>query len=108
MKAAALAVMAGLLLGGCSKIAASQYRMAMEYRVRDYQSAREAARARGDLLGVCTYSGLVAAAYAEAKDAANAEAWLARRREDCALAREALGLRPNKPSSRPGRPASGS
>jgi hypothetical protein len=92
MKVIPFAVAAGMLLAGCNQIATAQYREAMEYKIKGYEAAHETARARGDFLGMCTYAGLTAAAYTDARDPANAGAWAARRKEDCAMARTALDL----------------
>ena len=91
MKTISFVPLMGMLLVGCGQLAGAQYREALEYKIKDAQQAYETARAKGDALGMCTYSGLTAAAYADARDTPNSDAWRARRREDCVLAHTAVG-----------------
>lgn len=74
---------------GCSRLAQAQFRAAQDARVKDTLASYEQARSRRDLVGQCVSAGVVAISYQGAGDQANASAWNARRREDCAAARAA-------------------
>jgi hypothetical protein len=86
-----IAGLLAVLAPGCARLASGQQQLAQQARIKDAVSAYEAARAGADALTVCVRAGIVAAAYADARDAPNQQAWTARRREDCARAYAAMG-----------------
>ena len=79
----------GLLCAGCGQVADAQAKLVETLRVRDaigdYQKASRP-------LDRCVRAKLVAAAYADAKDVAETEAWSAREHEDCQAAAAAQGV----------------
>jgi len=93
MKPAAVIALA-LLCAGCDRIAEGQARRIGDLQVREATQGYEAARNRGDPLGLCVKAKLVAIAYADTKDPTNASAWKAREAQDCKAAMEALHVAP--------------
>ena len=79
------------LCAGCAPAMKAQMEMVDTLRVKDAVTAYEAARTTTPL-DRCVKAKLVAIAYADAKDSANASAWRAREREDCQAAIAALGV----------------
>ena len=84
-------VAVGLIGGGCSQAVEAQQRSIDNLRVRDAVSAYEQARNGGFPLDRCVKAKLVAIAYEDARDPANASAWRAREKEDCDAAVAGLG-----------------
>lgn len=88
----ALAIVATLGLAGCAQVMEGQTRSLNTLRVQDALSGYERARRNVDPMDMCVKAKMVAIAYADARDAANSEAWRAREREDCAAVMAAYGL----------------
>jgi hypothetical protein len=88
-RAAILAI--GLICAGCGQVADAQGQLVETLRVRSAVSDYEKANAPLDR---CVKAKLVAAAYSDAKDVAEARAWEAREHEDCRQAASALGAKP--------------
>jgi len=86
MKGAAIFAV-GLLCAGCGQVADAQGKLVQTLRVRDAIGDYEKARAPVDR---CVKAKLVAAAYSDAKDVAETEAWQARTQADCREAAAAL------------------
>jgi len=84
MKGAAI-IAIGLFCAGCGQVADAQGKLVQTLRVRDAVGDYERARTPLDR---CVKAKLVAAAYSDAKDVAETEAWEARTQADC---REAAG-----------------
>ncbi|MDP3298685.1 MAG: hypothetical protein Q8M38_01135 [Phenylobacterium sp.] len=78
-------------LAGCAPVMKAQTAMIADLGVKDALAGYERARSGGDPLDQCVKAKLVAIAYEEAHDPANAGAWRAREREDCQSAFAALG-----------------
>jgi hypothetical protein len=78
----------GLLCAGCGQVADAQAKLVESLRIKDaigeYEKASRA-------LDRCVKAKMVAAAYADAKDVAETQAWSAREHEDCQAAAAALG-----------------
>jgi hypothetical protein len=78
-------------LGGCRgettdhKVQAYRQQQASQM-VADYEQARS----RRDMLAMCVKGNQVSAAYRDAKDPADAEAWKAKAAEDCRVAHDLL------------------
>lgn len=77
---------AALAMPGCARVAQGQQQLAQQAQIKDAVSAYERARTGGDALQICVDAGMVANAYADARDLPNQQAWAARRREDCGRA----------------------
>jgi hypothetical protein len=83
-----------LVLAGCRPALQAQGRLVADLQVQDATKAYEAAQRSGDPLDLCVKAKLVAVAYEDARETANATAWRAREREACRLALDAMGVRP--------------
>jgi len=92
-------VSTAVLLAGCAQIMEGQARNLSTMRVQEAVSGYETARRKANPLDMCVKARLVAIAYADAKEAGNAEAWKAREREDCAAATAAMGIQ--RPGAEP-------
>jgi hypothetical protein len=77
----------GLLCAGCGQVADAQAKLVENLRIKDAIGDYEKATAPLDR---CVKAKLVAAAYADAKDAAETDAWSAREHEDCQAAATAM------------------
>jgi hypothetical protein len=86
----AAGVVAGLLCAGCGQVADAQGKLVETLKIKDATSDYEKATKPLDR---CVKAKLVAAAYTDAKDAAETLAWEAREQEDCRLAAAAAGVR---------------
>ena len=89
MRGAAI-LFVGLFCAGCGQVADAQAKLLDTLRVKDAISDYEKAGKSGDLLDECVKAKLVAGAYADARDSADSQAWLARSQEDCRLAATSL------------------
>jgi len=78
----------GLLCAGCGQVADAQANLLHTIRIKDAVGDYEKARAPLDR---CVKAKLVVAAYSEAHDSAETEAWTARENEDCRAAASAMG-----------------
>jgi hypothetical protein len=87
-----------LFLTGCGQVADAQTQLVRTLRVRaaigDYEKSRAA-------LDRCVKAKMVAAAYADAKDVAETQAWQAREHEDCRVAAAGLGVAPPSGAAKP-------
>ncbi|WP_293907882.1 hypothetical protein [Phenylobacterium sp.] len=87
----------GVALSGCAPALKAQARMTHNLKIQealaDYQNA-------GAPLDHCVKAKLVAIAYEDAHESANATAWRAREREDCQAAIAAMGV--DVTAARPG------
>lgn len=90
----ALIIVAALLASGCAQVMEGETRKLNTLRVSEALSGYEAASRKGDALDMCVKAKLVAIAYADARDAANSEAWRARERETCNAVMAAYGVTP--------------
>jgi len=79
MKAAAILAV-GLICAGCGQVADAQGQLVQTLRVKDAIGDYERARSPLDR---CVKARLVAAAYSDARDVAETEAWQARSEVDC-------------------------
>src|SRR5436305_1151527 len=86
MRAAAILIVWGLC-AGCGQVADAQAKLV------DDIAAYETAGKAHDLLDQCVKAKLVAGAYADAKDTADSQAWMARSQEDCRAAAAGMGAR---------------
>nr|MEA2798177.1 hypothetical protein [Phenylobacterium sp.] len=93
MRAAAI-LGVGLLCAGCGQVADAQAKLVDNLRIKESISAYEQAVRTGAPLDRCVKAKMVAIAYSDAKDAADAQAWAAREREDCQAAAAALHVTP--------------
>jgi hypothetical protein len=77
-----------LFCAGCGQVADAQTQLVRTLRVRsaigDYEKSRVA-------MDRCVKAKMVAAAYSDAKDRAETQAWEAREHEDCRVAASGLG-----------------
>jgi hypothetical protein len=80
-----------LSTGGCAQVLKGQAQMVHNLEIQDALAGYRNAAAPLDR---CVKAKLVAVAYADAHETANAAAWNAREREDCAAAVAALGVEP--------------
>jgi|GEM_PF-3037510 len=95
----AVAILAlGLLCAACGQVADAQGQLVETLRVKSAISDYEKS---GAPLDRCVKSKLVAAAYADAKNLAESQAWQAKSHEDCAQAAAALGARLGVASPKP-------
>jgi hypothetical protein len=85
---------AGLLAAGCGQVADAQAKLVADLRIRDAVADYELAARSGSALNRCIKAKLVAAAYSDARDAAETQAWTAREDEDCHAAAASLGAAP--------------
>jgi hypothetical protein len=79
----------GLLCAGCGQVADAQANLLHTIRIKDAVGDYEKARAPVDR---CVKAKLVVAAYSDAHDAAEANAWTARENEDCRQAAASMGV----------------
>jgi hypothetical protein len=86
----------GLLCAGCGQVADAQAKLVENLRIKDAIGDYEKA---SQPLDRCVKAKMVAAAYADAKDVAETQAWSAREHEDCQAAAAALGV--TLPAGRP-------
>ena len=93
----AAVIVAMLALTSCAPAVKAQARMVDNLRIQDATRAHDTAQRKGDALDICVKARLVAAAYEDARETGNAQAWRSREREACDLAAAALGV------TRPGR-----
>jgi hypothetical protein len=88
----------GLVCAGCGQVADAQARLVQNLRIKDaigdYEKAREP-------LDRCVDAKMVVAAYTDAHDNAETQAWSAREQEDCRLAAAAMQLNSPRPSAKP-------
>jgi len=82
------------LLAGCGVNVDQRVQLYRQQQARELISQYEQARVRNDVLDMCVKSNLISAAYVDAKDHGDAQAWRARNREDCQAARAALAVAP--------------
>lgn len=75
-----------VLCAGCGQVADAQSKIVNDLRVRDAISDYEKAGKAHNLLDECVRAKLVAGAYADARDLADSQAWMARSQEDCRAA----------------------
>ncbi len=80
----------GLLCAACGQVADAQGQLVETLRIRSAISDYEKS---GAPLDRCVKAKLVAAAYSDAKDMAESQAWQAKEHEDCSQAATALGVR---------------
>lgn len=88
----------GLICAGCGQVADAQARLVENLRVKDaigdYETARQP-------LDHCVKAKLVVAAYSEAHNTAESQAWSAREHEDCQAAAAALHATPPAGAAKP-------
>jgi hypothetical protein len=75
-----------VLCAGCGQVADAQAKLVNDLRVKDAIGDYEKAGRAHNLLDECVKAKLVASAYADARDTADSQAWLARSQEDCRAA----------------------
>src|SRR3954465_10531986 len=92
MRAAAILVVLGLC-AGCGQVADAQAKLVNDLRIKDAIGDYEKAGRAHDLLDECVKAKLVAAAYADARDTADSQAWMARSQVDCRPAAAELRAR---------------
>jgi hypothetical protein len=80
----------GLCCAGCGQVADAQAKLVQNLRIKESISDYEQAVRSGAPLDRCVKAKMVAIAYSDAKDVADAQAWRAREREDCRAAAAAL------------------
>jgi len=88
----------GLLCAGCGQVADAQARLVADLRIKDAIADYEQAGRSGSALNRCVKAKLVVAAYSDARDEAETQAWTARQDEDCHAA--AATLRASRPAQR--------
>src|SRR5512140_2144606 len=93
MRGAAILV-AGLLCAGCGQVADAQAKLVNDLRVKDAIGDYEKAGRAHNLLDECVKAKRVSGAYADARDTADSQAWLARSQEDCRAAAAELHATP--------------
>src|SRR3569833_1197195 len=87
MFAIPIAALAAFPLTGCGAVDVdTQARAYQRQQASGFIGLYEQARARGDTFTMCVKSNQVSAAYRDAKDPADAEAWAAKNAEDCGAA----------------------
>jgi hypothetical protein len=88
----------GLFCAGCGQVADAQSQLVQTLRVRsavsDYEKSHVA-------LDRCVKAKMVVAAYSDAKDVAETQAWQAREHEDCRTAAAGLGAAPVSGAGKP-------
>jgi hypothetical protein len=94
MRGAAILVV-WVLCAGCGQVADAQAKLVNDLRVKDAIGDYEKAGRTHNLLDECVKAKLVAGAYADARDAADSDAWMARSQEDCRAAAVQLGAKPS-------------
>lgn len=97
MRAAAILIVWGLC-AGCGQVADAQSKLVNDLRIKDAIGDYEKAGKAHNLLDECVKAKLVAGAYADAKDSADSDAWLARSQEDCRAAAAQLHATPQAKS----------
>jgi hypothetical protein len=75
-----------VLCAGCGQVADAQSKIVGDLRIKDAIADYEKAGKAHDLLDECVKAKLVAGAYADARDTADSQAWMARSQEDCRAA----------------------
>jgi hypothetical protein len=85
MRGAAILVV-WVLCAGCGQVADAQAKLVNDLRVKDAIGDYEKAGRAHNLLDECVKAKLVSGAYADARDTADSQAWLARSQEDCRAA----------------------
>jgi hypothetical protein len=93
MRAGAMLVV-WMLCAGCGQVADAQAKIVGDLRIRDAIGDYEKAGKAHDLLDECVKAKLVAGAYADARDKADSQAWMARSQEDCRAAAAQMRVRP--------------
>jgi hypothetical protein len=83
-----------LLCAGCGQVADAQAKLVADLRIRDTIADYEQAGRSGSALNRCVKAKLVVAAYSDARDQAETQAWTAREDEDCHAAAAALRASP--------------
>jgi hypothetical protein len=87
-----------LFLTGCGQVADAQSRLVENLRIKeavgDYEKASQP-------LDRCVKAKMVVAAYSDAKDVAETQAWQAREHEDCRVAAVGLGVAPASGAGKP-------
>ena len=86
----AAAIVCGATCAGCGQVADAQGQLVETLKIKDATSDYEKATRPLDR---CVKAKLVAAAYSDAKDAAETQAWEAREHEDCRLAAASVGVK---------------
>jgi hypothetical protein len=86
-------LLASLSLSACAPAIKAQAKMVDNLRIQEATRNFETAQRAGDPLDICVKAKLVAAAYDDARETVNAEAWRAREHEACDLAAASLGVR---------------
>jgi hypothetical protein len=86
----AAGVVCGWLCAGCGQVADAQGKLVETLKIKDATADYEKASRPLDR---CVKAKLVAAAYSDAKDAAETQAWEAREHEDCGAAAASAGVR---------------
>ncbi len=97
MRGAAI-LLVWLLCAGCGQVADAQAKLVNDLRVKDAIGDYEKADHAHNLLDECVKAKLVAGAYADARDAADSNAWMARSQEDCRAAAAQLHATPQAKS----------
>jgi hypothetical protein len=78
-------------ISGCGGVSVEARAQAYhQQQARGFMAEYERARLQGDLLAMCVKSNQVSAAYRDARDPSDAEAWDSKRSQDCRAARDAL------------------
>ena len=86
----AVAVLGAVACAGCGQVADAQGQLVASFKIKEATSDYEKARAPLDR---CVKAKLVAAAYSDARDAGETQAWEAREHEDCQAAAATAGVR---------------
>jgi hypothetical protein len=81
-----------LPLAACGQVAGSQAQMVQHMQVQKAMGDYETARRSGNALDMCVKAKLVAIAYEDARDPADASAWRSRETEDCRLAMSGMNV----------------
>ena len=97
MRGAAI-LLVWLLCAGCGQVADAQAKLVNDLRVKDAIGDYEKAGQSHNLLDECVKAKLVSGAYADARDAADSNAWMARSQEDCRAAAAQLHATPQAKS----------
>ena len=92
MRGAAILVV-WVLCAGCGQVADAQAKLVNDLRVKDAIGDYEKAGAAHNLLDQCVEAKRVSGAYADARDKADSDAWLARSQADCRAAAEQMRAR---------------
>jgi hypothetical protein len=92
MRAGAILVVL-VFCAGCGQVADAQAKIVNDLRIKDAIGDYEKAGKAHDLLDECVKAKLVAGAYADARDTADSQAWMARSQEDCRAAAPQMRVR---------------